>query len=62
MAELKVGYQAVFYSGEKVISRSGTKEKYEEAVSEIERENDLWKNHKYNPWTHAQVEKVYYRH
>ncbi len=62
MAEIKIGYQALFYSGDEVIARSGTKETYEQAVSEIERENDMWKHHKYNPWSHAQVEKIYYRH
>lgn len=62
MAELKVGYQAVFYKGEEKISTHPVKETYEAAVKVIEDENESITKHKTKPFTHAQVEKVYYRH
>lgn len=62
MAELREGYRAVFYSGEKKISESGIQKTYEEAKRYIERENEIFDVFKYAPWSHAQVEKVFYRH
>jgi hypothetical protein len=62
MAELKIGFRAVFYSGSKVLSVAPVKETYEKAAADIEKDNEVHSVFKYNPWTHAQVEKVYYRH
>jgi hypothetical protein len=62
MAEFKVGYRAVFYSGEKKIDTHSIKKTYEEAATDIEEANKTYDVFKYTPWTHAQVEKVHYRH
>lgn len=62
MAEVKIGYRAVFYSGEKQIDVHPVKKTYEEAVKDIEVANKTYDMFKYTPWSHAQVEKVYYRH
>lgn len=62
MAELREGFRAVFYSGDKKISEGGVKKTYEEAAKEIERQNEIYDVFKYTPWSHAQVEKVFYRH
>jgi hypothetical protein len=62
MAEIKIGYRAVFYSGEKKIDVSPVKETYEEANKIIENANETYEVFHYTPWTHAQVEKLHYRH
>lgn len=62
MAELKVGFQAVFYKGEEVRATSSVKESYEESVKDIENENKMINTHDIAPFTHAKVEKIYYRH
>lgn len=62
MTEIKVGYRAVFYSGDKIISAHAIKETYEEATEDINKENEAYSVFNYTPWTHAQVEKVFYRH
>lgn len=62
MAQLKVGYRAVFYSGEKKISIGAVRETYELAEQEIQDANKTYEVFKYTPWTHAKVEKLHYRH
>lgn len=59
MNETKVGYQAVFYSGDKRIAVSEVKPTHEEAESFIE--NETHKVFNYTPWTHTEVEEVRYR-
>lgn len=54
----KVGYQAVFYSGDKRIEVSQVRETYEEAKKEIDKLNETFSIYKYNPWTLAEVEEV----
>lgn len=61
MAETKVGYQAVFYSGDKRITVSEIKTTREEAEAFIESEIETHKVFKYTPWTHTEVEEVRYR-
>lgn len=62
MAEIKVGFRAVFYSGEKKIDVNAVRKTYEEAEQDIQQANEAHDMFKYTPWTHAQVEKVHYRH
>lgn len=62
MAEIVIGYRAVFYSGEKKIDSFSIKKTYEEAAQDIKKANETYDVFKYTPWTHAQVEKVHYRH
>ncbi|MCM3600621.1 hypothetical protein M3175_07750 [Robertmurraya korlensis] len=62
MAEIKVGFRAVFYSGEKKIDVNPVRKTYEEAEQDIKNANEAYDMFKYTPWTHAQVEKVHYRH
>jgi hypothetical protein len=61
MTETKVGYQAVFYSGEKRITVSEIKMTPEEAEAFIENEIETHKVFNYNPWTHTEVEEVKFR-
>lgn len=61
MSETKVGYQAVFYSGDKRITVSEIKPTHEEASAFIQSEIETHKLFKYTPWTHAEVEEVRYR-
>ena len=58
MSDLKIGYRAVFYVGKEKDSSNSVKETYDEAVKDIETENERVTAN----FTHAQVEKVYYRH
>jgi hypothetical protein len=60
--EIKEAYRAVFYSGDTKVSTSPVKLTYDEAYQDIEDANKLYEAYHYTPWTHAQVEKVYYRH
>lgn len=62
MAEIKIGYRAVFFDGEEKKINFSVKETYDEAVKDIERENENIEKYGIDTFTHAQVEKVYYRH
>lgn len=62
MAEIIVGYRAVYYSGEKKIDVNTVRKTYEEAEQDIQKANENYEMFNYTPWTHAQVEKVHYRH
>jgi hypothetical protein len=58
MTETKVGYQAVFYSGDKRIDVSEIKNTHEEAEKSIEKKNEDYQVFKYTPWTHTVIEEV----
>lgn len=68
MSELLIGYRAVFYGGEVKFANDKIRETYDQAVKDIEMEHESIEeyNSKHfntiNSWTHAQIEKVYYRH
>lgn len=58
--EVKEAYQAVFYSGEVKVASSPVRLTYDEANQDIEDANKLYAVFHYPPWTHTQIEKVYY--
>lgn len=58
MNELKKGFRAVFYSGDKKVSVFSIRDTYKEAEKDIEKENALYSMFKYTPWTHTKVEEV----
>lgn len=62
MTELKVGYRAVFFDGEKVTGTYGIKKTYKEAEKDISLEIERIEKYDMIPFGHAKVEKVYYRH
>lgn len=61
MTETKIGYQAVFYSGDKRIDVSQIRQTHEEAKKDIEKKNDDYSVFKYTPWDRAEIEEVRYR-
>lgn len=62
MAELKIGYRAVFFDGEEMTGAYGINSTYEGAKADIRLEHERVEEHGTEPFTYAKVEMVYYRH
>ena len=59
MSKIKIGYRAVYYAGEEVTGKDCVRDTYEAAEKDIENESISVKN--FCTFTHAKVEKIYYR-
>lgn len=59
MGILKVGYRAVYYVGKEVMGEDCARDSYEAAEKDIE--NEIESSGNFSTFTHAKVEKIYYR-
>lgn len=58
---MEIGYQAVFYAGEKIVWQNNIRNTHEDAVKDIEDECESVKDLNVNTFTHAKIESIYYR-